>query len=155
MDREDLAKKVEEWIGKPPVYIGDEEPPAERQYHGTPQWYLHEPAPDEEILTEHPDAQKRRIAKAYSLTYGWIHDCIAAVFYLVMSWFTTDVVAGIMRATYGLIMLGLVGAIFYCTFYAADRPSPRTLPRVDALMKTDPEGSSQTSGMSEDTVPLK
>lgn len=106
-----------------------------REYRGPPLWYEQDVAPEEEILQESPGAKQRRRARSFSRRYGWIRDLAAALWYYVLSWFTTDIVLGCFRAGYGLIVAALLSAIFYYFYLAADRPSPRVLPTVDELMR--------------------
>jgi hypothetical protein len=145
MDQEKKCsdEEVGKWLDendRPPLppELWEDDLPEVRQYHGSPRWY-EQTSPEEEILTEHPASKRREKIRQYSRDYGWIHDFFAAVFYMVMSWFTTDIMLGILRASYGLVIAALLGAIIYYTYYAQGKPSPRHLPTVEEIMEIKTE----------------
>lgn len=108
------------------------------------------PLTPEEILgePEEPDVVERAKAREFSLRWGWIFDLSAALSWWFRSWWTTDVMLGLFRASYGLLMVGLLLGIIYSVFYATKHgPNIRTLPTVDELMRpaSPPEDDGTTN----------
>lgn len=144
---------VDRWLAendpppRPPSAWGDDPLPDERPYRGSPRWYDTVPAPGEEILREHPDAARRKTVRAFNERWGWVYDFLSALWYWLESWWTTDMMLGVFRAGYGLIMVALLYGIIYSVFYASKHAPVRTLPTIDELMQPpQPEAPSPTDG---------
>jgi hypothetical protein len=81
-----------------------------------------------------PVCTRRERERSFSRRWGWLCDAAAEVRYWLASWFTTEVMLELFRASYGLIMAALLAGIIYSVFYArANGPSVRTFPDIDEL----------------------
>lgn len=110
-----------------------------------PQRYSLQDSADGMIVDDDlPREIERAKAQEFSARWGWVYDLASALYWWFRSWFTTDVMLGMFRASYGLIMAGLLAAIIYSVFYAQRHAIERRLPTIDELMKpAEPEGSTQ------------
>jgi hypothetical protein len=143
---DDVGKWLDE--GPPPQAdrdIDDIANEPQRLFHGNIGWWKNDVPINEQCVRESPAAKARARARRLSRQYGWLFDAAREVRYVITSWFTTDIVLGLFRASYGIIMAVLLGVIIYCTLYASNR-AIRTLPTIDELMKpvhASEEGSPQ------------
>lgn len=152
MERDErLEHDVGEWLGEGPP--PDPNPSFDdlieaepiRQVRGDPDWWEQDVPEDEELITEHPATAKRRRDRAFSERWGWIWDLASALYWWFRSWFTTDIVLGLFRASYALIMVALLFGIFY-SVYIAGNVRPRRLPTIEELMKpSQSEGEKEGS----------
>lgn len=106
----------------------------QRTLHGNNGWWEHDVPSNEQCVKETPAANKRARARRLSLRYGWLFEIVREVRYVMTSWFTTDVVLGLFRASYAIIMAALLIVIIYSIYYAK-QSTERTLPTVDDIMK--------------------
>lgn len=100
--RPQLNRDVDEIINEP-----------QRTFHGNNGWWEHDVPSNEQCVKETPAANKRARARRLSLRYGWLFDIVREVRYVMTSWFTTDVVLGLFRASYAIIMAALLIVIIY------------------------------------------
>ncbi len=134
---DDVVKWLEE--GPPPdpdVTFDDIVEERKRQFRGNPNWFEQDVPESEALLPEHPATARRRKAREFSERWGWIFDLSSALYWYARSWFTTDVMLGLFRASYGLLMVGLLLGIIYSVFYATKNgPRIRTLPTIEELQQ--------------------
>lgn len=126
MDNKDWNDAIKEWLEE---HDDDDV--------GMPDGRYVIPESVEKILeTDTPEEIEREKVREFSERFGWIWDLSEALYWYVRSWFTTDVVLGLFRASYGLIMAGLLLGIIYSFYFATKNGLPvRTLPTIDELMR--------------------
>lgn len=128
MDRnQEFDNAIQQWLEEHP----EDEDAQPRAYLGESRRYDLDAAPEHD--REEIDERKRQKARAFSLRFGWIYDLFECLYYAILEWFTVDVVSGVMRGLYGLVMFLLVYAIFHYSSEAirlkqAEREQPLNIP---------------------------
>lgn len=136
---DDVGKWLDE--GPPPQAdrdIDDIANEPQRLFHGNIGWWKNDVPINEQCVRESPAAKARARARRLSRQYGWLFDAAREVRYVITSWFTTDIVLGLFRASYAIIMALLLTAIMFSIYYAK-QSTGRTFPSVDELMKPSHE----------------
>lgn len=126
MDKSELHDAIQRWLEE-----------HEKDGVGAPPGRHVIPDSIEEILdTDTPEDIARKKVREFSERWGWVHDLCSAVYWYCASWFTADVMLGVFRAGYGLLVAGLLTGIIYSLYFATKNGLPvRTLPTIDELQR--------------------